>query len=446
MTTPNEFFVRFFPTRLVAGVPWWLNRLLRAFAPLREILLCFALFASAALYQNAIAENWDRFRGPNGAGQSDDNAIPTAWEPANFLWKQPLPGIGHGSPVIWENRIFLISADGATGTQIVSAHDLKSGAPLWQKKLDASKYHIHDLNSLASTTPAVDADYVYVVWLSGGEVSLAAFNHAGDEQWRRSIGPFEERHGFGISPIVVDDLVYVSRNSEAESAISAYDRKTGDVRWTLARDPSTTAFSTPCLLDPSAKQKLLLATSTATGLDAIDALTGTVVWHGFEEDLDQRCVSSPVVANGLVLVGCGQGGNGKLLMAVRPGDEASPPQEVYRVKQNMPQVPTPVVAGDLLFVVSDKGVASCYDVATGKQHWRERIGGDYHSSPIRIGNRIFCFSRGGEAVVLAADKDYELLARNNLNEPCIATPAIANHRLYVRTESTLACIGNPTTN
>ena len=294
---------------------------------------------------------------------------------------------------------------------------------MWQKKLDASKYHVHDLNSLASTTPAVDADNVYVVWFTGGEVSLAAFNHAGKELWRRSIGPFEERHGFGISPVVIDDLVYVSRNSEAESAISAYDRKTGDVRWTLPRDPSTTAFSTPCLLDPNAKQKLLLATSTATGLDAIDALSGKVVWHGFNEDLDQRCVSSPVVANGIVLVGCGQGGNGKLLVAVRPGDEASPPQEVYRLKQNMPQVPTPVVAGDLLFVVSDKGVASCYDVATGKQHWRKRIGGDYHSSPICIGNRIFCLSRGGEAVVLAADKDYKLLARNNLNEPCIATPA-----------------------
>jgi outer membrane protein assembly factor BamB len=284
------------------------------------------------------------------------------------------------------------------------------------------------------------------VWLQDGKVMLAALNHRGEERWRRDVGPFKEAHGFGISPIVVDDLVYVTRNSGAESGVTAFDRTTGDVRWILPQDSGTTAFSTPCLLDPNAPHKVLLVTSTSSGLIAVDALTGMILWHGFKDDLDERCVSSPVVGAGMIFVGCGQGGNGKVTLAVRPGDDNSPPHEVYRLKQSVPQVPTPVIAGDLLFLWSDHGVVSCYDLATGKQYWRERIGGDFHSSPIRIGNRIFGFSRGGEAIVLAADKHFEVLARNVLGELCAATPAVANGRLFVRTESTLFCIGQPASN
>jgi hypothetical protein len=147
------------------------------------------------------------------------------------------------------------------------------------------------------------------------------------------------------------------------------------------------------------------------------------------------------VAGGLVFVSCGQGGNGKLLLAVEPA--AQGPREVYRLEQNIPNVPTPVVAGKLLFLWHDRGVVSCHAVATGKQHWRERIGGDFHSSPVRIGNRVLCASRDGEVVVLAADKKFKLLARNSLDEPCHATPAVAHDRLYLRTTSSLVCIGRP---
>jgi outer membrane protein assembly factor BamB len=196
-------------------------------------------------------------------------------------------------------------------------------------------------------------------------------------------------------------------------------------------------------LDPAAENKQLLALSTAAGLAAIDIARGEVAWQGLGEDLTQRCVSSPVVAGGLVFVSCGQGGNGKLLIAARPGDSQRGPQEVYRLQQSIPNVPTPIVAGDLLFLWHDRGVVSCHDVATGRQHWRERVGGDFHSSPLRIGDRIFCASRDGEMVVLAAARKFELLARNQLDEPCHATPAVAHGRLYVRTTSSLICIGEP---
>jgi outer membrane protein assembly factor BamB len=399
-------------------------------------------FLSSTLFG---AGNWDRFRGPNGAGQSDDAGIPTKWEEKNFLWKRALVGIGHSSPVIWEGRVFITSADPKTGKQIVSAFDAKTGSSLWEKQFDAGGYHMNGLNSYASSTPAVDERHLYPMWLQDGHVILLALDHEGIEIWRRDIGAFEETHGFGKSPVVAGDLVVVANDSQAESAIVAVDQKSGEIRWKLTRPAGITAFATPCLLDPVAKEKTLLAASTASGLTAINTETGKVIWQGLTDSLTQRCVASPIVAAGMVLVSCGQGGNGKVLVAARAGDKDHGPQEVYALKQGIPNVPTAVVAGDLLFLWHDRGVVSCFDLATGHQHWRERVGGDYHSSPIRIGNRIFGVSMNGEVVVLAADRHFEVLARNPLNESCHATPAVANGRLYLRTESTLYCIGEPST-
>jgi outer membrane protein assembly factor BamB len=410
-------------------------------APLREIILAVSFVAVLKLAARAEDANWARFRGPNGAGQSDAAGIPTEWTPENILWRRPLPGIGHSSPVVWGERLFVMSGDPANGQQILLAIDALSGAPLWQRRFDSATYSMHQFNSYASSTPAVDDKQVYAMWLDNGRIKLAAQTHAGDEVWSCDAGPFGEKHGFGKSPIVVDDLVIVATDSEAESAIVAFDRSNGKVRWRVPRPSGTAAFASPCLFDSSAEQKLLLTLSTASGLTAIDAASGNVVWQGLAEAVPLRCVSSPIVAGGLVFISSGVGGNGKFLVAARPGSADGPPTEAYRLQQSIPNVPTPIVADDLLFLWHDRGYVSCYDVSTGERHFLERVGGNFHSSPVRIGDRIFCASREGEMVVLAADREFKVLARNTLDEPCHATPAVAHNRLYVRTESTLLCIG-----
>jgi outer membrane protein assembly factor BamB len=407
------------------------------------LALCLIAFCCP---HSATAQNWDRFRGPNGAGQSDARGIPTEWKEENFLWRVPLPGVGHSSPVTWNNRLFITSADPQSGQQIVLAYDLFTGSQLWEKRFEARSYGMHGFNSFASSTPAVDARHVYAMWLTDGRIQLAALSHVGDEVWRADVGSFEEKHGFGKSPVVIDDLVVVANDNESESSIVAFDATSGDKRWEIPRVSNTTAFASPCLLDPAADEKQLLTLSTASGLSGIDLATGTVAWQGLKDVVPLRCVSSPVVAGGLVLISSGQGGNGRWLIAARPGNKTSEPKEVYRLEQNIPNVPTPVVAGDIFFLWHDRGVVSCHDVATGRQHRRERIGGDFHSSPLRIGNRIFAASRDGQVIVLSADKDFQVLARNVLDEPCHATPAIAHDRLFVRAESTLFCIGEPTKN
>jgi outer membrane protein assembly factor BamB len=411
-------------------------------APLCETILLLGL--SGVLTSLASAENWDRFRGPNGAGQSDAKGIPTQWSKSNFLWRRQLPGIGHSSPVVWGERLFIMSGDTATGGQLVLAFDALTGAPLWQQQFESPSYSMHQLNSYASTTPAVDAQRVYVMWLADGRISLAALTHDGDEVWRRDAGPFVEKHGFGKSPIVIGDLVLVANDNEGDSAIVAFDSASGDIRWQLPRPSAVTAFASPCLLDPTSGAQTLLTVSTAAGLSAVDVASGELLWSGLAEALPLRCVSSPIVSHGLVFVSSGIGGNGKFLVAARPGSGAEGPSEVYRVQVNVPNVPTPVVSGDLLFLWHDRGVVSCHDVATGDQHWRERVGGDYSSSPLAIDGRIFCASRQGEMIVLAADEQFKVLARNPLGEPSHATPAVAHNRLYVRTESTLLCIGDST--
>jgi outer membrane protein assembly factor BamB len=142
-----------------------------------------------------------------------------------------------------------------------------------------------------------------------------------------------------------------------------------------------------------------------------------------------------------VIVSCGSGNNGLHLIALRPGANGELPQEAYRLREGVPNIPTPVVAGNLLFLWHDRGTVSCLDAATGEQHWRKRVGGHFHSSPVRIGDRIFGLSKDGDVIVLAADKEYKLLARNSLGETCQATPALAKNRIYFRTDSSLICLG-----
>jgi outer membrane protein assembly factor BamB len=399
--------------------------------------------ALGAMASSAHGENWDRFRGPNGAGESEAAGIPVEWTEDDYLWQRPLPGVGHSSPVVWGDRLFVTSADPKSAEQIVLAFDTRSGEPLWEKRFASHTYTMHADNSYATSTPAVDADQLFVLWLDGDSVTLAALTHDGIEIWKRQIASLDEKHGFGTSPVVIGDVVCVANETDdaRHSVVMGLDRASGETRWTVPRGTGKTAYATPFVWKSPDGRELLLAASMGSGLSAFDPATGEVVWQVLEQDLPDRCVSSPIEAAGLLLVSCGSGNNGMHLIAVRPGANGEPPTEAYRLRQGVPNIPTPVVAEDLLFLWHDRGTVSCLDAATGEQHWRERIGGHFHSSPVRIGDRIYGLSKNGEVVVLAADKEFKLLARNDLGDTCQATPAVANDRIYYRTESSLICLG-----
>jgi outer membrane protein assembly factor BamB len=278
---------------------------------------------------------------------------------------------------------------------------------------------------------------------AGETVVLTALTHEGRDVWRRDVTKSTEPHGYGASPVLVNDVVCVINDNEDAGDLTAVDQKSGEIRWQVPRPNGQSGFSTPCLLDAAGGKKLLVTASTGGGLIVVDPITGMTAWQMLEKELPQRCVSSPIVAGSMVLISCGLVNNGLHLIAVDAGQGGATPHEAYRIKENVPNVTTPIVVDDMLFLWQDRGIVSCHNVKTNERYWRERIGGNFNSSPISVGNRLYCPSRAGEMVVLAADKKYRLLARFPIGEACSATPAVAHDRLYLRTESSLMCIGEP---
>jgi outer membrane protein assembly factor BamB len=412
---------------------------------------CFwlSLFASivslaTVAAPRAAGQQWNRFRGPNGSGVSS-STVPATWTTADYHWRTVLPGTGHSSPVVWQDRVYLMSADPQTARQYVLAIDTADGRIVWQRDFSIATYPIHARNSFASSTPAVDADHVYVAWSTPAEATLTALSPEGEIVWQESLGPFASQHGFGASPILYDDLVILSllekkpdgvEQRTETSRIVALDRLTGQQRWLQTRWSEVVSYSVPCIYRGPDGVDQLIGCSTADGIFSLDPRSGTVNWQ--IDVFEMRTVSSPVVAADLVLGTTGSGGGGNYVVAVRPGGA---PEVAYDVRRQAPYVPTPVAKDGLLFLWSDKGVVSCLRADSGAVLWQERVGGNYSGSPVIAGDHLYCIDEEGVVVVLAAGETYRLLGKNPLGEASRSTPAIADDRLYLRTESQLFSVG-----
>jgi outer membrane protein assembly factor BamB len=201
------------------------------------------------------------------------------------------------------------------------------------------------------------------------------------------------------------------------------------------------AFCTPCLYEPAGGHTQVIVTSRAHGITSVDPTNGKILWE--LDAFEMRTTGSPLVVADRIFATNGGGTAGKYLVAARPGvpEQGVRPEILYRIKEAVPYVPTPVARWPLVFLWTDRGVATCIDGPTGRVHWRERVGGDYLASPIRIGDRIYCTAKSGEMIVLAAAEKYKLLARFELGEPSNSTPAVAGGRMYLRTLSQVMCLG-----
>ena len=397
----------------------------------------------------SLAQEWTRFRGPNGQGISNATTIPVKWTQSDYNWKVELPGGGHSSPVIWGDKVFIASGDAKTGRGVLLALSVSDGSVVWQKQFLLKAYKTNNLNSFATATPAVDPDCIYVLWTSPDETILAALDHKGTEVWTRSFEGVQCQHGAGSSPIVHDDMVIFTHehedivNKDAQSAWIAVDRKTGQTHWTLPRRTGPkTSYSTPCVYRPAAEDPQLIFTSCSHGITSVDPATGKVIW-AMESALPARVVSSPVIADELVIAACGDGGVGKRLTAVRPGrrDGAVHATEAYKIDTGIrPYVPTFLSKDGLLFVFYDSGNVACLRSATGERQWQEKPAGKFFGSPVWVSGRLYCITMDGDVVVLKAADKYELLAINPLGETSHAAPAVAGERMYLRTYSHLFCI------
>ncbi len=396
------------------------------------------------------AENWPRFRGPNGQGISAAKTIPVKWSVQDYNWEIELPGGGHSSPVVWDDKVFVTSADDKTlkGTLLcVSASD---GRERWRKEFSLNKVQMNTLNSYASATPALDADHVYLFWPGMNETTLAALTHAGREVWTIKLPGIHARHGTGSSPVVCGEYVIVTREQDQKSGGDvasvwlAVNRKTGQIQWRYEHpENANSSYSTPCTYRDREGRDQLLFTSNSHGIAALDPATGRLLWKA-PDALPARVVSSPVIAGAVVIATCGEGGRGIRLAAVRPsGDGASSTAaEVYALERGIVSyVPTAVVHDGLLFLFHDQGTVSCLRAATGEVLWSEKPAGRYYGSPVCVDGKLYCITIDGDVVVLQAGPRYELLAANPLGEKSHATPAVADGRMYLRTYSHLISIG-----
>ena len=388
------------------------------------------------------AENWARFRGPDGKGISTQKGLPVTWTDKDYKWKVAVPGLGHSSPCVWENHIFLTSALDKGATRLVLAVEAATGKVLWTDKLASKTHEKHSLNSYASGTPASDGKRVFVLFSTNEDTVVRAYDFAGKRLWQTDVGKFYNRHGHGCgtSPIVWKDTVIVASQHDGPSVIAGLDAATGKIRWRSERKVKLTAHSTPVILEREGKPPQMFTSNTGDGLASFDPRTGKLQWRA--NLFTSRAVNSPVIAGDQVMAITGGGGSGKQLFSV-PVDqtgEVTAEKVAWTSNRNLPYVPTPLAFGKHLYFWCDNGVVSCLEAKTGKAVWTERVGGKFWASPICIDGKIYNISDKGEAVVIASGTKFKVLGKSQVGEQVHGTPAVSGGRMFLRGFEHLYCL------
>ena len=301
---------------------------------------------------SAPAQEWNRFRGPNGAGTSSVT-IPAAWDEDDYRWRVAVPGIGHASPVVWEDRIFVSSGDEETGARLLVCLDRATGEEVWSRSFDDATHAKHNLNSFASTTPVVDERGEHLAWGTPEHIWVVAVTHDGDEAWRTDLGPYRSGHGFGQSLITYGDLLILPVEHQGESFRAALNTSDGAVRW---RVPSASSlhYATPCVRTRADGVDELIFVNWEQGIAAVDPLSGEVNWSAdvFDKSHIESSIGSPVLAGGLVIGVAGWLGHGYEAIAVDPDADGAP--VVWKLDRGAPLCTTPLVLGESVYFWSDQ--------------------------------------------------------------------------------------------
>jgi len=418
----------------------------------------------------AFAQNWPAFRGPMASGISDGMAPPVKWDAekgTNVAWKTPVAGISVSSPVIWGDKVFLVTSvssdpksefraglygdtepakDNSEHTWKVICLELKSGKMLWEQTAfkGVPKTKRHPKASQSSPSPVVDGKRV-VAWF--GSEGLYAYDLNGKPLWKKDLGVvdsgwfFDPDYQWGVasSPVLWKDRVYLQADQQKGSFIAAYDAAGGKELWRTSRDEIST-WGTPVVLEYEGKAQLV--TNGTKGVRSYDPETGKVIWQYLGKNAEITC-PTPVLGKGLIYVTAGYppvqpilairwGATGEITL--KDGVETNEGILWSKMRGGSYQ-PSPLVYGGLLYICSNQGILSVYDAATGERKYQQRIagkGGSFSASPIASDGRIYLASEDGEVHVVKAGVAYELLATNPVGEVMMGTPAITKGMIVVR--------------
>ncbi len=391
-----------------------------------------------ALSGAALAENWPGWRGPRGDGTSREKNVPVRWgETQNVVWKIPIPGKGHASPIVWGRYIFVVTAIKEKKQRILLCLDRKDGKILWQRMvLEVPLERINSLNSYASSTPATDGQRVYISFLDRDKMFIAAYDFDGNKVWEVWPGAFSSVHGYCSSPVIWKDKVIVNGDHDGPSYIVALDRTTGQTIWKTPRPNRTRSYCTPIIRQIDGRNQMILSGTMCVA--SYDPDTGEQHW--LIDGPTEQFVASLVYNGELLFMTCGF--PKRFMQAIRPDGRGNVTDThvLWQKDRDCSYVPSPIAFGPYFLVVADTGAATCFEAKTGKSYWRERLGPHYSASLVSANGLVYFLSDKGVMTVVKPGAELEIVARNKLGENTYASPAISDGQMFLRGAKHLYCI------
>ena len=398
------------------------------------------------------ADNWPHWRGPTYNGISEEKGLPVDWsEKKNIIWKQGLPGASSATPVIWEDKIFLLAQE---SEQISLLCINTTGKILWTAKVDNAKGKANGERTMASPSPSTDGKHVYTMTGTGEVVS---FDYTGKEVWRfnaqERYGRFRLGFGFHTTPVLYHERLYLQLIHSGGAWVVSIDTATGKEVWKVERKSDGVAecehaYTSPCIWQKGSVQQLIThGNDYAIGHRLSD---GKELWRVAELNPKDhynrtlRFVSSPVASSGLIVI---PSAKGRGVVGLKPGASGiifpGNKSEQWRLARGTPDVVSPLIYGEEVYLNRENGSIACLNAKTGKEHYSERAHAQtYRASPVASGGKIYVAARDGTVSVIKAGTKFEVLYKNKLNDQLTASPAISNGRIYLRGFKSLYAIGN----
>ena len=392
---------------------------------------------------SACGQDWPQFRGPLGNGHAQSNGLPTKWDRnTGVVWKIILDGKAWSSPICVDEQILLTNAlenEGRLTLEVISV-GFNSGQIQWRKKLFeyGTQPRIHRKNSYASPTPFYDQKNIYVHF---GNLGTACLNLCGEVIWKSKLD-YEPVHGSGASPVIYDDLLLISADGKENPCLYALNKKTGQIKWSTPRESEAQkkfSFCTPIIVETEgAVQIVSPASDFVFGYD----LNGNQIWK-FNYPNGYSVVPRPIFHQGLIYMSSGYDSPVFYAIKLEGRGDITKSNLVWRTRKGAPRNSSPVLVNDLLFMAADHGVVSCLNAKTGQLIWMERVAGSCSPSMLYSNGKIFLTDETGKTFIFDADKKFNLIATNDLEEQTLASPVVCNDSILIRTEMGLWRIDSP---
>jgi outer membrane protein assembly factor BamB len=389
------------------------------------------------------AKYWTRWRGPSGQGHvAGTNYVDTWSDTVNVKWKAAVPGIGHSSPIVWRDYIFLTTSHNDGTRMTMLAYSRSKGALLWETAIPSSgREHTYWKNSHASATAVTDGERVYA---SFGTHGLAAFDFTGKIVWHTKLGDLSNYHGSAGSPVLYKDKVIIYQDHDGTatlgSFVAAFDTRSGKVAWKTDRT-ARVGWGTPVVIRAGDRDELVI--NSQARVQAYDPNTGAELWS--VRGTTREVIPTPVVGHGLVFCSSGRAGP---TLAIAPGGKGDVTEThvAWSSPKGSPFVPSGLVHGEYLYLVNDmQSILTVHEAKTGKVVYQDRLGTPvkegFSVSPVAVGDKLFFTNDEGQTFVVQAGAAFKLLRTNELKARVLASPALVDGIWYWRTDKELIAIG-----